>query len=379
MTVAALVSDVHLRAAVATVRGLGAAGVEVLALASRRSAAGRWSRHTGARLLGAAPAADRDGFTASILAAAAGRKALVVLPGSEAALDALTPMLRAAPPGILLPFGDAAALATLRDKRRLAELARDAGLAVPRVLAEAVAGESAPEVAMPCVAKPPVPGAPPGQTFVVRSGAELAALLHRLPAGSRLLLQERLEGLLVSLQLVLDPEGRVVERFQALASRTFPEGAGPSSAAVSVAPDEALIGRTAGMLAGCGFHGLVQLQLVATSRGPAIIDANPRSFGSLPLALACGANLPVAWHGLATGERQGGPSAYRTGVRYRWLEADVVAALQGHPGQLMRRGAGPAAGAMWQRDDPVPSLILATSAAAGYIARAARRVLPEAR
>jgi hypothetical protein len=374
VTVAALVSDVHLRAAVATVRGLGRAGIEVLALASRRSSAGHWSRHASARLVGPAADADRAGFAGCVLAAAAGREALVVLPGSEAALDALMPMLGAAPAGILLPFGDAAALAALRDKRRLADVARDAGLGAPRLLAEAVAGEPPPDVAMPCLAKAPLPGSTLDAAVMVRTAAQLAALLDRLPAGSRLLLQERLQGPLISLQLVLDGRGRIVERFQAMASRTFPESAGPISAAVSVSPDEALIARVAGMLAGCGFYGLVQLDLVAGDRGPAIIDANPRCFASLPLALACGVNLPATWHGLAT-ERGGDPSDYRIGVRYRWLEADVVAALRGRPGRLLERGDGRAAGAMWQRDDPVASLILATSAAAGYVARGARRAL----
>jgi len=378
VTVAALVTDVHLRSAVATVRGLGAAGIEVLALAPRRSSAGRWSRHAAVRLVGPGADSDREGFAACVVAAA-GREPLVVLPGSEAALDALTPMLGAAPAGVLLPFGDASALAAVRDKRSLARLARDAGLSVPRVVAEVVAGGPVADVAMPCVAKPPVPGAPPGQAVVVRSAAQLAALLSVLPAGSPLLLQERLEGPLLSLQLVLDTDGRVVERFQALASRTFPEGAGPSSSAVSVAPDERLIGRVAGMAAGCGFHGLLQVQLVSSRRGPVMIDANPRCFGSLPLALACGANLPAAWHGLAVGERGGGPSDYRLGVRYRWLEADIVSALRGHPGHLLERGGGRAAGAMWQRDDPLASLILATSAAGGYVARGARRTLARAR
>lgn len=379
MSVPALVTDVHLRAAVAAVRALGAAGVEVLAHASHRAAAGRFSRHVDARPLGPAPDLDSARFVESIVAVAAGRGPIVVLPGSEAALDALIPILAAPPEGILLPFGNASALAELRDKGRLAELARGAGILTPRVVAEAIAGESPPNVAFPCLAKPAVPESRPGQTLIMRSRSELAALLDRLPAGSRLLLQEQLEGPLLSLALVVDREGRVVERFQAVASRTFPKGAGPSSAAVSVAPDEELIRLAAGMVADCGLFGLVQLQFVATERGPAVIDANPRCFGSLPLAVACGANLPAAWHGLATGENPAGqrprarPSAYRIGMRYRWLEADIVTALQGHPAGLLRPRPGSAVGAMWQRGDPIPSLILATSAAAGYLRRAVRR------
>ena len=51
-----------------------------------------------------------------------------------------------------------------------------------------------------------------------------------------------------------------------------------------------------------GFGGLAQLQFVQAPGGaPALIDVNPRFYGSLPLALACGVNLPDAWHALVSG------------------------------------------------------------------------------
>ena len=49
----ALVTDVHFRSAVAGVRGLGRAGLEVIALGPGRAAAGRWYRYASRR--GVAP------------------------------------------------------------------------------------------------------------------------------------------------------------------------------------------------------------------------------------------------------------------------------------------------------------------------------------
>jgi len=140
--------------------------------------------------------------------------------------------------------------------------------------------------------------------------------------------------------------------------------AGSSSLGISVEPDEDLVARAAAMLASAGYWGLAQLQFLSDGHSRELIDINPRFYGSLPLAWAAGVNLPAAWHSVVLGEPHGPPASYRTGVTYRWVEADMIAALRGSPGRLRRRSPSPQprAGAWWASDDPLPALALGVDA-----------------
>jgi predicted ATP-grasp superfamily ATP-dependent carboligase len=98
--------------------------------------------------------------------------------------------------------------------------------------------------------------------------------------------------------------------------RLWPRRAGVGSAAVTVAPDQALEAQLLHLL---GRHdGIFQAQLV----GPYLLDVNPRVFGSMPLAVAAGANLAAIACDAAAGTTR--PLVRtRPGVRYRWLEGDT--------------------------------------------------------
>ena len=137
---------------------------------------------------------------------------------------------------------------------------------------------------------------------------------------------------------------------------------GLCGAALLVAPDDALVQAAARLLRAAGFWGFAQMQFLTARRGPAIIDVNPRLYGSLPLATAAGINLPAVWHAVALGEPVGDTS-YRAGVSYRWLEGELAAAAKGAWRELLRRPPAPRSGAMWAADDPLPSTLLALGSA----------------
>ena len=213
----ALVTDAHLRNAVAGLRGLGRAGVKVIALAPRRGAAGLLSRY--------ATATAVDGRRA--LRRASGRLAaehgpLVVYPGTEMTIDALLDGPSRASREVRLPYGNLEGL-RLRDKRALPELAAGTGLRAPRTLAETTAGglrhERLPEG---CIVKPPHSGGTLHSAHVIRSRVELDALLRTLPPEEPLLVQELVVGRLVSLELVLGPDGELCAAFQQVVRRIWP-------------------------------------------------------------------------------------------------------------------------------------------------------------
>ena len=357
----ALVTDVNLRYAVAGLRGLARSGLEVAALAPRRTAAGLWSRYPAAREVGPDAEHEPEAFAHRVGEIARARGPLMVYPCHERSIDALFDA--SLPPDARLPYPGREPLRKLRDKRSLGALAPGAGLASPGVLAEGTAGEMrANPPPTPCVVKPV--GAPGAlvSAQVAPTAAALDALLARLPEGERLLAQECLGGSLVGLALVVDREGGVAARFQQKALRTWPPDAGGSSLAVGVEPDDELVERVVTLLRAAGYWGLAHLQFLGGRDGPVLIDVNPRFYGSLPLAIASGVDLAAAWHAVATGAKPPRPSRYRVGVTYRWLEGDVTAAWNGDRRRLLRRAPRPRVGAMWSAEDPAPSTILAAEA-----------------
>lgn len=357
----ALVTDVHLPSAVSGVRGLGRAQCQVVALGDGWSAAGLWSRYATSRAVGPTPGDDAAAFALRVLELAGRHGPLAVYPGSESAITALFDHGGCLGEAARLPYLDTpvGAIRSLRDKGELAAVARSACLAVPRTLARGTACElAALAVPTPSVVKPVYSGGEPSTARVVTSEQAFGDLLAEIDPSTELLVQECVPGPLLMLALVLDDDGRPVARFQQVAGRVWPSEAGGASLAVSVSPDDQLVGAATQMLAAVGFSGLAQLDFIDAVDGPLLVDVNPRYYASMPLALACGVNLPAVWHDVVRGDRPPPERRYPIGVSFRWLEADLRAAVKGVPRVLAQRVPAPKTGAMWARDDPVPGALL---------------------
>jgi predicted ATP-grasp superfamily ATP-dependent carboligase len=371
----ALVPDAHLNAAVAGIRGLGLGGMRVLAVGPSWASPGLWSRYAAARAVAPSVVEEPDALAERIGRLAADHGPVVVYPSREETID----LMLSAPnwDSVVLPFPGADVLEQVRDKAHLVQTAASAGLRTPASLFEGTAAElAAREFAWPVVLKPAHPVSALKTARLARDATELQRLLEGLRPDEPLLVQERVRGPLVSVELVIDREGRLVARFQQVTRRTWPSAAGSIALAKSVPPDEILIARTAAMLAELGYWGLAQVDFVETATGFTLLDVNPRFYRCLPLAVACGTNLPALWHAVAVGRPVGSPGAYRTGMTYRWLEADVVAAVRGAPARLFERAPQPSTGAAWAAGDPVPGLLLGASAVGS---RALRLLRPRRR
>jgi ATP-grasp domain-containing protein len=367
----ALVPDAHLNAAVAGIRGLGLGGMRVMALGPSWTSPGLWSRHTAARAVGPSVVSAPGALAERIARLAADHGPLVVYPSREETIDLLLSAGDGA--GAVLPFPGGDVLQRVRDKLQLEETAAEAGLTTPDSLFEGTAAELAGRpFQWPVVVKPARPVSALKTARLVRDGEHLARLLQGVPPQEPLLVQERVKGPLVSVELVIDREGRLVARFQQITRRTWPSAAGSIALATSVAPDEGLVSRTAAMLAELGYWGLAQVDFVETAAGYTLLDVNPRFYRCLPLAVACGTNLPALWHAVAVGRPVGTPGTYRTGMTYRWLEADFAAAARGAPGRLFERAPNPSTGAAWAAGDPLPGLLLSFSAVASRVLRMLR-------
>ena len=363
----AAVADADVRSSVWFLRGLVRAGIRTLALSHQRPSAGFRVRGIVRNVTTPDPARDPAGFVATLEAAAAGRE-LIVYPGREESLTALLDHPPAAP--VRLPYPDSRATALVRDKAWLEAHAAGAGLRTPTTVYAGPAGEARAETGAPLLVKPMDKGTALTVVHRVAGGHELERLMATLPADEPVIVQELVAGPLTALILLVDGEGRAIVRFQQRARRTWPRAGGPSAEAVSEPLDEELAERTLALLRGAGYSGLAEVQFV----GGRIIDVNPRPYGSISLPMAAGVDLPALWHRMAAGERLEPHPGYVEGVTYRWLEADVYAALRGDVRALARRTPQPAVGAFWDRRDPMSGIVLAAESAAGFGGRRVQRV-----
>lgn len=359
----ALITDVHLRWPITGLRALGRAGLRLLAAAPRRTAPGLWSRYATQRALVPSIPKDPQGFAVQVGRLAARHGPLVVYPGTEEAIATLFRHHAALGDAATLPYPGPEPLVRLRSKRTLPKLAAAAGLRSPATLAEGPAGAlPVADLPYPCVLKAFESGRALGSSVVVAGPGDLRTRLEALPPSEGVFVQEYVKGTFVSLDLVVDRDGRLVRRFQHEVLRTAPPEGGSVTRSVSVAPDEELAARATDMLVRAGYWGLAGLQFLSDESGPALIDINPRFSGPLPLSLACGLNLPAAWHAITIGEDPGGPGTYPLGINYHRAEADIGAALRGRPGLLFEGGSTPRAGSFWAPDDPVPAALLTAEA-----------------
>jgi predicted ATP-grasp superfamily ATP-dependent carboligase len=289
--------DGRSRSAVAAVRALGAAGYRPVVTVSGTRSAAAVSRscvgvlHT--------PRPGSPGYRETV----------------EKYVDARGAAVVAASDAVLVALGRPGA--ELVDKAVLPERAVAAGLRVPPTheFADGTALlAAANDLRYPVVVKAVVKTRPGDVAHRVDSAQELPAPLATL--SGPVVVQPFLEGTMRAVGGVIH-DGRLLAVVHQRYVRIWPPRCGTASAAITTDPDLDLEARLPCLLA--GHDGVFQVQLI----GEQVIDVNPRVYGSLPLAVAAGANLPAiacrAEHG-STGE---GVVRGRPGVRYRWLEGDI--------------------------------------------------------
>jgi thioredoxin reductase/predicted ATP-grasp superfamily ATP-dependent carboligase len=342
-----LVTDGETRACVAAVRGLAAAGFEVVAAAPQgQVAAAHWSRLVSRRIRTPDPLTDEQAFIAALEGAVRDGEIDLLMPGSDASLldisrgrDRLEPYTR-----IGLPA--AGEVWRALDKAELTDAATRCGLAPPPTVVCHGTGEAlaaAGELGYPVVVKPrrsviengPVPR---------RSGSELAAGPAELTAiagglGDEVLVQRRAEGALVSFGGVF-ASGRLLGEAVSRYERTWRPGAGNACYSKTVDGAAELRSPVCGLLADLGWEGLFELELIEGEDGGwHAIDMNPRPYGSMSLAIGAGCNLPALWCRHVLGEPVERARA-ASGVRYRWTDADLRHGLwqlhAGHPAVAAR-------------------------------------------
>ena len=284
------------RAAVATVRALARAGYRpVVSTAGERSiaAASRFCEHR-VRL----PRAGTPGYAEALRAELASGRYAAALPASDVSLIAAG-----------CPGSDLVNKVVTYERAQKADIPTLPWQVFESVQALRAGAEHLP---YPVVVKAVVKtlSADP-QAYVIEAPPDLA----QLRGVGALVVQPYEDAPLRAVSGVVW-EGRLLALAHQQYLRLWPPRAGVGSAAVTVAPDHELEEKLAEVLK--GHNGVFQAQLA----GPYLLDLNPRVYGSMPLTLNAGPNLPAIACDAAQGRARNLIRA-KLGVRYRWVEGDA--------------------------------------------------------
>jgi predicted ATP-grasp superfamily ATP-dependent carboligase len=363
-----LLTDAQERSAPAACQSLGRAGYRVGGASSERPAPGQWSRFCDERFDVPDPRGDSREFARAIAEVAEKGRFTTVMPGSDAALVAISAHRDLFPTEVDLGLPTQEVLDACVSKVSLIGRAGDAGLAVPETAAcadrdEAIA--AAARLGYPVLLKPSRSAlAEDGSIRQLTSflAADEGALTEALSGfGLPCLLQRHFSGTLISIggvSVAGEIAGLAVSRY----IRTWPPRAGSVSCSETISASADLLDRVGKFVAATRWQGIFELELIEGEGGEfAAIDFNPRLYGSLALAVSAGAPLPAIWcDWLLRGRIE--RAVARPGVRYRWGDADfqhVGARLrEGHPASAAqvllphRRTIGP----YLRARDPAPAL-----------------------
>jgi predicted ATP-grasp superfamily ATP-dependent carboligase len=338
-----LVTDAQDRQGLEAIRSLHRAGFKVTGVASSRLAPGLWSRACSTKRVFPAPAAGIE-FIARLEALVREDKHDVLIPGTDESLYAISAHRDRLAPYIELGLPGHDVVTRALDKRRLATEADRVGFAGPAWYV-CKGSEEAMVVArrfgFPVLVKAVNTIAPQngGLTrYPSRLVLDESALRNAQMDIGTSIVQRRERGRVISFCGIATDRGMLAS-VVARHHRLWPPEAGDATFSETIIPSRALSEQVQTLVAAIGWLGPFQLELIETEHGVVKpIDFNPRLYGSLPLASAAGAPLAALWCGWLLGQNSP-PATARTGVAYRWEDADARHILWLLRGGHLRAGA----------------------------------------
>lgn len=330
-----LVTDAGRGSSLAVIRSLGRAGHTVITADTGASTVGGASRYASGHATYPAPDVDGVEATASAIAdIAAVNDVDLIIPVTD---DVIVPLLHTGiplPERCVLAIAEPDAVAAAASKVATVDLAVLLGVPVP----DHVVTDD-PADGRGCIARlgAPVVVKPDRSRFVDDDG-----LLRRGPvryawsdddaaeaiadAGQRVLLQRHHGGVGVGIGLVLD-HGRPIAAVQHRRTHEVPVSGGASSRRETVPLDPRLMGHATSLLGELGWTGAAMAEFKVSPEGAVLMELNGRLWGSLPLAIRAGCDVPA--HLLAVHLPDGIPGrcpepGYEVGVRARNLDLELV-------------------------------------------------------
>jgi protein-tyrosine-phosphatase/predicted ATP-grasp superfamily ATP-dependent carboligase len=220
---------------------------------------------------------------------------------------------------------------TVADKTRTTVLARSLGVPVPEEI-EIQSKENALEAAeifgFPIILKPVISFSEADPSMrnrvrTARSRAELGKIVETMLLGSRFIGQKFYEGNGTGIE-ILAHSGRILFAFQHLRIHE-PVGGGGSSYRKSIPLDGNMLDAVEKMVSALDYTGVAMFEFKSDKdfRSWRLLEINGRFWGSLPLALACGADFPWYLYEMLINGRKDFDQDYSTGIYCRNLINDI--------------------------------------------------------
>ncbi len=331
-----LVTDAGRASALAVIRSLGRAGHTVVVADSSPHPAGARSRYTSAVGTYPSPFVERSEATADAIAHLAHRHRIdVVVPVTD---DVIVPLMHHKPDlpeGCILATASEEALERAGSKVATTLLA--SSLAVPQARYEVIhRGEDTAglieRLGETVVIKPdrsrtigPDGRLQKGSVSYARTDAEAAAAIEQ--CGQVVVAQALHPGVGHGIGMVLH-EGRPLLAVQHRRVHEVPVSGGASARRETLPPDPALLASACALLGELNWTGAAMVEFKVGDAGPAFLEINGRLWGSLPLAVRAGCDIPARMVGVHLGEPEacGGPldTRYRSDVQSRNLDLELI-------------------------------------------------------
>lgn len=347
-----LVTDGDSRAALAVTRSLGRAGHYVVVGERRMPALAQASKYCSHRIQYPDPVTDPEAFVPFLSNLVRDERIDVLLPVADITTFLITRNRDRFETTYRLPFSPAEVIDRAADKVDIVRTAERLGIPVPRGIVVSDADESIHvPFEYPVVVKP-------HQSRVWANGQWMATsvsfaaspdalrqdLLRRPRYEYPLLIQERIVGPGTGV-FALFQRDTPVALFSHRRLRERPPWGGVSVLSESIPLDRSAIDFATRLLREIGWEGVAMVEFKRDVRDnlPKLMEINGRFWGSLQLAVDAGVDFPALLVRAAVGEPLIPQSAYRIGVRTRWLWGDLdallLALLKNHAGAVTTFGA----------------------------------------
>jgi predicted ATP-grasp superfamily ATP-dependent carboligase len=335
-----LVTGADQHQALAVIRGLGMAGIPVLATSATPNNIGFASRYAQETALYTDPHKSTERFALDIVDLIKRHDVTIIIPAVESTLVALDRHRELIERHALLAAPDSATLDWAVDKLKTLQLAEQVGVPVPKTLSTNDLEEALAEIQN---FQFPVALKPRGNSLhsstrnqlkfkvkYARSPEELERMLRAMHrTGTLPLVQEYIQGTGVCAAALFD-HGKPVVILPYQRLRELPLTGGVSVLRKTLPRDERLESFVIRLLQAKKWHGtaMVEFKHDGAKNRYTLMEINGRFPASTALSLDAGVNLPHLAYCLHAGlPMPAEKHDYRTGVQERWLQGDFRALM----------------------------------------------------
>jgi predicted ATP-grasp superfamily ATP-dependent carboligase len=336
----ALVVDASMRQALVAIRSLGQAGLQVGTAESPDLWNSRFclpafsSRWSGWNELLPSYHRDPDLYARSVLGLATRHRVRAVVPSTDGSIAALRPWRdHFERLGVMLAIGPEAALTIANDKERTLDVASGLGIRGPRTLPIATIADlrsALLEIGYPAVIKPTrswvtdtLSSTRVNARVVVDEADALGFVNELYGLGAQAIVQQWVGGRRDAVNLFYT-EGRVRAAVAQVAYRAAPVLGGVSVVRETVPMADDLLTPAVSLVEALNLEGYSEVEFRRDSSGhPLVMEINARLTAGMELAIRAGVDFPSMTWRWATNEPIRTLPGYRTGVRMRFLSADL--------------------------------------------------------